>query len=97
MPSSPADHCSPGVRCSATIRRTSRPPATYAEASRMNAEREGAQAERARMPSALEAIAEHAQAIATRSRVYRLARLFGGLRRRIEMIAAEAARALGGR
>jgi glycosyltransferase involved in cell wall biosynthesis len=61
---------------------------TYAEAMRLNDRRETAEA-------ALQAIAAHTDAITTRSRVYRLARVFGGLRRRIETIAAEAARGLG--
>ena len=52
------------------------------------------QANRARMTSALQAIQDHASAITTRSRAYRLLRLLTGLRRRIEMIAGEASRAL---
>ena len=58
--------------------------ATYAEALHVSDQRDAAHA-------ALQAIAAHADAITTRSRAYRLVRMFKGLRRRIEMI-GEAAR-----
>ena len=50
----------------------------------------------ARMTSALREIADHTAVIVTRSRGYRIVRLFEGLRRSIEMIARAAARGLGG-
>jgi hypothetical protein len=71
--------------------------ATYSAAMRVSDQLDVANADKVRMTAALQAIAGHIEAITTRSRVYRLTRLFKGLRRRIEMIAAEAARALGGR
>ena len=49
-----------------------------------------------RMTSALREIADHTALIVTRSRGYRIVRLFEGLRRSIEMIARAAARGLGG-
>jgi hypothetical protein len=70
--------------------------ATYTEAARLNDELDMAQADRARMTSALREIADHTAVIVTRSRGYRIVRLFEGLRRRIEMIARAAARGLGG-
>ena len=57
--------------------------ATYAEAQRVSDQRDAAHA-------ALLAIAAHAEAITTRSRAWRLVRMFKGLRRRIEMIGAAA-------
>jgi hypothetical protein len=68
--------------------------ATYAESARLDDQLGTEQANRARMTSALQAIQDHASAITTRSRAYRLLRLLTGLRRRIEMIAWEASRAL---
>jgi hypothetical protein len=62
--------------------------ATYAEA-RLSDQRDAASGQR--RGRALQAIAAHADAITTRSRAYRLVRMFKGLRRRIEMI-GEAAR-----
>ena len=67
--------------------------ATYAEAARLDEQLGTEQADRARMMCALRAIQDHASTITTRSRAYRLLRLLTGLRRRMEMIAAEAARA----
>ena len=57
--------------------------ASYAEAVRLSDQADTAQ-------SALQAIATHVDAITTRSRAYRMVRLFKGLRRRIEMIGAAA-------
>jgi glycosyltransferase involved in cell wall biosynthesis len=68
--------------------------ATYAESARLDDQLGTEQANRARMTSALQAIQDHVSTITTRSRAYRLLRLLTGLRRRIEMIAGEASRAL---
>ena len=68
--------------------------ATYAESARLDDQLGTEQANRARMTSALQAIQDHVSTITTRSRAYRLLRLLTGLRRKIEMIAGEASRAL---
>jgi hypothetical protein len=68
--------------------------ATYAEALRLSDQRDAASGQRDAARAALQDIAAHAEAITTSSRAWRLVRMFKGLRRRIEMIATEAGRAL---
>ena len=57
--------------------------ATYAEALRLSDQRDAASGQRDAARAALRDIAVHAEAITTRSRAWRLARMFKGLRRRI--------------
>jgi hypothetical protein len=66
--------------------------ASYAAALHLGDQRDAAGDQRDAAQAALVEIAAHAEAITKRSRAWRLVRMFGGLRRRIEMI-AEAARA----
>jgi hypothetical protein len=64
--------------------------ASYAEALRLSDERDATSGRHDAAQAALRDIAAHAEAITTRSRAWRLMRMFKGLRRRIEMIGAAA-------
>jgi hypothetical protein len=64
--------------------------ASHDEALRLRDQRDAASDQRDAARAALREIAAHTEAIATRSRAWRLVRMFKGLRYRIEMIGAAA-------